>query len=290
MNNPNPLVPQGSLPLRSRGKSTIRIAVLTIVAIHAVFFAGLLMQGCKRDDATKGGSTNRSTDLGGQPSDLAKLNTNYYEELPQTPLPLNTTTSALTNAGTGYPTATPLTPLVTPPPLPETQPALPSPTETKEYTIVRNDTLAKIAKSQHTTVGEITKANPGLDPKKLIPGKKIQVPVSSRMAANGAGAGGLGFAEPSKPESAGGSKEVIHQVKAGETLTKIAKQHGTTVKALRAANGLKTDRVLVGQKLKVPASSTSSAGASAPSEPVLVPSSPTTTLSATNPAGNTTVR
>jgi LysM repeat protein len=35
-------------------------------------------------------------------------------------------------------------------------------------------------------------------------------------------------------------------VKAGETLTQIAKQSHTTVKAIQAVNGLKTTRVLVG--------------------------------------------
>src|SRR5262245_17323303 len=192
MNNPNPLVPQGSLPHPSRGKSTVRIAVLTIVAIHAVFFAGLLMQGCKRDDATKLSSTNRASDLSGQPSDLTKLDTNYYQALPESPAPTNAATTPATNVATAYPTPTPLTPAVTPLPATEPQPAAP-PVETKEYTIAKNDTLAKIAKAQHVTVGEITRANPGLDPKKLIPGKKIQVPVSTRTA-NGGATGGLGFA------------------------------------------------------------------------------------------------
>ena len=42
-------------------------------------------------------------------------------------------------------------------------------------------------------------------------------------------------------------------VKSGDSLSKIAKIHGTTVKALRAANNLKTDQIKVGQKLKIPA-------------------------------------
>jgi len=42
-------------------------------------------------------------------------------------------------------------------------------------------------------------------------------------------------------------------VKRGDTLTAIAKKHGTTVKALKAANRLKTDQILVGKLLKLPA-------------------------------------
>ncbi|MCI0535096.1 MAG: LysM peptidoglycan-binding domain-containing protein [Verrucomicrobiales bacterium] len=295
MNQPNPLLPQGLLPNHSRGKSTVRIAVLTIVAIHAVFFAGLLMQGCKRDDPNKLSSTTNASDLSSQLSDLARLDTNYYQPLPPEPIP--PTTVAPTTPATpsnGYQAVTPSTPVAAPPIQATEPPPATGPAETKEYTIARNDTLVKIAKAHHVTVGDVTRANPGIDPRRLIPGKKIQVPIAPRTAANGAttgaGAEGLGFAEPSKPASDTGAKPGIHQVKAGENLTKIAKQHGVTIKALRTANGLRTDRLHVGQKLKLPASSSSTGAATTPSEPSAIPSRPTTTLSATNPAGNTTVR
>ncbi len=43
---------------------------------------------------------------------------------------------------------------------------------------------------------------------------------------------------------------VTHVVEPGDTLSKIAKQHRTTVELLKAANGLKSDRIRVGQRLK----------------------------------------
>jgi len=46
--------------------------------------------------------------------------------------------------------------------------------------------------------------------------------------------------------------ETLYVVKSGDTLTRIAKAHGTTVKALKAANGLEGDRLLVGARLKIP--------------------------------------
>ena len=46
---------------------------------------------------------------------------------------------------------------------------------------------------------------------------------------------------------------MIHVVSAGDTLSRIAKAHGTTVKALEAANGLDSDHIFVGAKLRVPA-------------------------------------
>ena len=44
----------------------------------------------------------------------------------------------------------------------------------------------------------------------------------------------------------------VYVVKPADTLTRIAKTHGTTVSALKAANGLDTDRIAVGMKLKLP--------------------------------------
>jgi len=46
--------------------------------------------------------------------------------------------------------------------------------------------------------------------------------------------------------------ETLYVVKSGDTLTRIAKAHGTTIKALKAANSLEGDRLLVGEKLKIP--------------------------------------
>lgn len=44
----------------------------------------------------------------------------------------------------------------------------------------------------------------------------------------------------------------LYTVKAGDTLGKIAKAHHTTVASLKAANGLKTDIIAVGKKLRIP--------------------------------------
>ena len=46
--------------------------------------------------------------------------------------------------------------------------------------------------------------------------------------------------------------ETLYVVKSGDSLTRIAKAHGTTVKALKAANGLEKDRIVVGARLKIP--------------------------------------
>jgi len=236
MNKPSPLIPQGSLPQSAgKGASNVRIAVATIIAIHIVFFGGLLLQGCKRDNNTATLTqtnavdaltlpvmTNREALVDTNPAPVVgDVATNY-----QTPGSFGNAGVVASNVITATEPTGGAVPLG----------------QTSEYTIVRNDTLSKIAHAHGTTVGAIAKANPGLDPMKLKVGQKIQLPVAAANASTAANA----------TSDAAAASAAVHVVKSGETLTRIAKQHGTTVKALRAANGLKTDRLVAGQKLKLP--------------------------------------
>ncbi|MGA2786528.1 MAG: LysM peptidoglycan-binding domain-containing protein, partial [Verrucomicrobiota bacterium] len=43
----------------------------------------------------------------------------------------------------------------------------------------------------------------------------------------------------------------VYVVKSGDTLSRIARAHGTTVKALKTANHLSSDRIFAGEKLKL---------------------------------------
>ena len=45
----------------------------------------------------------------------------------------------------------------------------------------------------------------------------------------------------------------VYVVKAGDTLGRIARQHHTTVKALKTVNSLETDNIAIGASLKLPA-------------------------------------
>ncbi len=49
-----------------------------------------------------------------------------------------------------------------------------------------------------------------------------------------------------------GSKNRTYKVKKGDTLGAIARRHGTTVKAIKRANGLKSDMIHINQKLSIP--------------------------------------
>jgi len=54
------------------------------------------------------------------------------------------------------------------------------------------------------------------------------------------------------PAADTGHSMALYVVKSGDTLSRIAKAHGTTVKAIETANDLNGDRILVGAKLKIP--------------------------------------
>jgi LysM repeat protein len=56
------------------------------------------------------------------------------------------------------------------------------------------------------------------------------------------------FASPEPAPS-----ENIYVIKRGDSLSAIAKANRTTVKALKAANGLTSDRIQIGKTLKIPA-------------------------------------
>jgi nucleoid-associated protein YgaU len=59
-------------------------------------------------------------------------------------------------------------------------------------------------------------------------------------------------AVPKANTAPAGSPGMVYTVKSGDNLTRIAKTHGTTVKAIEAVNGLADDRIVVGTKLKMP--------------------------------------
>jgi LysM repeat protein len=129
-------------------------------------------------------------------------------------------------------------PPVMPPPTVVTPPVAPA---GAEYVVVKGDTLDKIAKANHVTVKAIEAANPGVVPTKLHIGQKLVIPAAGAVAP---------ATMDSTSLSAGGETYIV---KSGDTLTKIASAHGTTVKALQAENNLSTTKIYVGKKLKIPA-------------------------------------
>ena|SRR5205085_4281318 len=225
MNTPNPLIPQGSLlEQKAKGRPHLRVAYV-IVAVHLVFLGGLLIQGCKKEDQSGARANAPTNDSALPPLDTANL----YPTNAAAP-PTNPTSQDLTAA----PPATGLTTQSVPQPTLDALPAA-----TREYIVVNGDTFSTIGKKLGVPWRVIAKANPGVDSTRLKIGQKLVVPapaapaITQAMAVNGA--------------------ENVYVVKSGDTLLKIAKDHGATVSDIKTLNGLKTDLIKAGDKLKLPA-------------------------------------
>ena len=249
MNNTSPLVPQGSiLEQKSKTKSNLVIAVFTILSIHVVLFAGLLMQGChnEKPKAESGSSISNAAFAGLTNFALPTTNTAPEVGAMQTNL-INPT---------NYQSEVVASNTQTPADIKSTETTDSTPSGAKEYTVAKGDSLYKIAKDNGVSTSALINANPKLDPKKLQPGMKVTIPAQVAKdpthGKTGTGTGtvtGTGTSETSSSS--------VYTVKSGDTLTKIANSHGVTVKALNAANGLKSQRLHVGQKLKIPAKAAS---------------------------------
>jgi LysM repeat protein len=231
MNNPNPFVPKGSLlAQQSQRRSRLKLAVFCVLAVSVTGLVAVLIQGCKRE----------------KPSDET-LN----------PPTVDTNAVAL---DTNLPPMDASNPPVVIPPVATNPPVvIPEPLNVSagaDYVVVKGDSLAKIAKKNGVTVKALQAANPSVVPTKLKIGQKLTIP-----------AGGKTSADAAAPSVAAGGDTgtASYTVKSGDTLTKIAKAHGTTVKAIEAANGLSTTKIKVGQKLKIP----SKAEAAAPAAPAV---------------------
>jgi LysM repeat protein len=245
MNNQSPLVPQGFLlEQKNKGRARLKIIVFFILAVHGIGLLALLMQGCKQDKGTSDATAD---------STAATTNTNP----PQT--------FEATNPVVATNPAPP--PVVSVPPTPPSLPAVP-----QDYAIVQGDTFSALAKKFGVTTKALLEANPGVEPTKLQVGQKIHVPAPVAAATPAP------TSATTTPDTAEG--EQSYTVKSGDTLSSIAKQFGVRVRAIRSANSLTTDRIIVGQKLKIPAKTATLPAATAtnpPSDASSATSTPSTT-------------
>ncbi len=239
MNNPSPLVPLGSFQeQKNKGRARVKIAVFFVLAVHGVGLLALLMQGCnKPEQSAPPVATTEPTNTPAPPTFVEVTNA-------PAPLPVPATTAP---PASNPPVAQ--TPLPTPVPETATPPALTPAAGSTEYKVAKGDSFSSIAKKNHVSLKALMEANPGVEPTKLKIGQTLHIPAAG---TSGTATGG-GLSEPATSgggQAAGG--EQMYTVKSGDTLSKIASHAGVSVKALRAANNLKTDRITVGQKLKLP--------------------------------------
>jgi len=212
-------------PQAQSGRSKLKVAVFSVLAVHVAGLTALLLtQGCKREAPPE-------VEAQPEPPLLGSNDLYYTESNPPTQLPppdLGTlpppTTDPSLPPGTGT--------------LPPSIPTQPPAGISGEYVVKSGDSFYSIAKANNTTIKAIEAANPGVDSRRLKIGQKLVLPApdSGTTAA---------------PVAT--SSENVYVVKSGDTLSRIATLNKTTVKELKSLNGLTTDRINVGQKLKLPA-------------------------------------
>jgi len=137
----------------------------------------------------------------------------------------------------------------------EVKPLPPPESEYTVYIVQRGDYLAKISKKYNVTINSIKRLN-NLKDDNIRIGQKLKLPgkleVGEQKVPEGA------FAKDTKttakkPYAAytGATKEYV--VKSGDTLGAIAYGNGINIRQLKELNGLTSDTLKVGQKLKIPA-------------------------------------
>lgn len=212
---------------KNKSRARVRLAVFVVISVHVIGLVALLMQGCRKPGDTEP-----------EAEPIAAMDTNDFMPVfeptnaPEIPPLSDTNTTAVYN---------PLMPEQTPlqvPAVPEQ-----APSSAQEYKIVRGDTFSSIATKFGVTARQIQEANPNVQATRLQIGQTIRIPAPTvSPAASGS----------STPPAATAGGQQTYKVKSGDTLSRIASTYHVTVRELRSENNLVTDRITVGQVLKIP--------------------------------------
>ncbi|TYR73425.1 LysM peptidoglycan-binding domain-containing protein [Rossellomorea vietnamensis] len=132
----------------------------------------------------------------------------------------------------------------------------------KKYTVASGDTLIGIANKHSITLAELKALN-NLNGHLIYPGQKLNVGKGSIQAppaavpSSGPPPVSAAPSTPAPPKA--DSAEKTYTIQSGDTLSVIARSYGISVSQLKEWNGLKSDMIFIGQKLKVKADSTPAA-------------------------------
>jgi peptidoglycan endopeptidase LytE len=105
-----------------------------------------------------------------------------------------------------------------------------TPVDYQTYRVRPGDTLSGIASTFGATVEDLKRTN-NLRNHLIVVGQDLRIPTR------------LGAATPSLP--------IEHSIRRGESLEKLAKQYGTSVAQIKELNGLKGDRIHIGEILRI---------------------------------------
>ncbi|EAE9053815.1 1,4-beta-N-acetylmuramoylhydrolase [Listeria monocytogenes] len=133
----------------------------------------------------------------------------------------------------------------------------------KIYTVVKGDSLWRIANNHKVTVANL-KAWNNLKSDFIYPGQKLKVSAGSTISDTNTSKPSTGTST-SKPSTGTSTNAKVYTVVKGDSLWRIANNNKVTIANLKAWNNLKSDFIYPGQKLKVSAGSTSNTNTSKPS-------------------------
>lgn len=120
-----------------------------------------------------------------------------------------------------------------------------APANGNTYTVKAGDTLSGIASKHGISLQNLMNWN-NLDTTLIFPGNVFVV---SNNGSSSSSSNSSSNSSSSSKQKTGSSS--VYTVKSGDTLSRIASQHGTTVSNLKKWNNLRSDLILIGQKLNI---------------------------------------
>ena len=118
------------------------------------------------------------------------------------------------------------------------------------YTVQKGDNLWDISQAFNVSVNTIKRAN-GLRSSRLKIGQKLHIPDLSPKQAKQSTA----QAAQLKKKVVASTKTSVYTVRRGDTLWDISRRYGVSVNTLMRSNGLRTKKLSIGQKLRIPSNS-----------------------------------
>ncbi len=114
--------------------------------------------------------------------------------------------------------------------------------QSKIHVVRSGETLSEIAESYGIGLSKVRAAN-GLRSNNLRVGQRLVIPATAKK---------LGGAVANASNASGSNDARMHTVRAGDTLSAIARRYGTSVAKLKAVNNLKNNNLRIGERLRLP--------------------------------------
>ncbi len=106
-----------------------------------------------------------------------------------------------------------------------------------DHKVRKGESLWIIARKYKARVSDIVSINKISDKGYIRPGQNLKIPTKAY--------------DDYKKSTQSRSRKIFYTVRRGDTLSEIAEKYRTSVKNIRKWNGLRNDRIIVGQKLKI---------------------------------------